>query len=252
MGRSFILTFLTTLVLLAGFSSSTQAQPQAQQDQYPEAVFTPGRLFPPDYVTPTDVYDPWQPMNTRIYNFNYHFDQKVFLPVIRGYEAVLPQFARTGVHNFFNNFRDAVTMFNSVLQVSPTKFFQSTGRVLTNSTIGVFGLFDVATIMEIPRPEEDFGQTLGYWGVPQGPYLVIPFLGPSNLRDGVGLVPDLYVQSFVQGEALERTLRKVVFLFNAVDTRNETAFRYYENGSAFEYEMVRYMWSTKRDLDILK
>jgi phospholipid-binding lipoprotein MlaA len=250
--RSFVLIFLATLTLLGGCSSGPQAQPQAPQEQYPEAVFTPGRLFPADHVVPDDVYDPWQGMNTRIYNFNYHFDQKVFLPVVLGYQTVLPQFARTGVHNFFNNFRDVVTMFNSALQVSPTKFFQSTIRVLTNTTIGVLGLVDVATMMEVPRPEEDFGQTLGYWGVPQGPYLVIPFLGPSNLRDGVGLVPDLYVQSFIQGEALERTLRQFVFLFNGVDTRNETAFRYYENGSAYEYEMVRYMWSTKRDLDILK
>lgn len=252
MARSFVLLFLATLALLGGCSSGPQAQPETSQVQYPQAVFTPERLFESDHVVPTDVYDPWQGMNTRIYNFNYHFDQKVFLPVVRGYQAVVPQFARTGVSNFFNNFRDAVTMFNSVLQASPKKFFQSTGRVLTNSTIGVFGLVDVATIMEIPRPEEDFGQTLGYWGVPQGPYLVMPFLGPSNLRDGVGLVPDLYVHSYIQGEALERTLRKFVFLFDAVDTRNETAFRYYENGSAFEYEMVRYMWSTKRDLDILK
>ena len=251
MTRSFLLISLATLsLLLGGCSSGAQEKPQT--DHYPKAIFTPERLLPPDHESPTAVSDPWMSMNMHIYNFNYHFDQRVFLPTVQGYRAVFPQFVRTGVHNFFDNFRDAVTAVNSILQLSPRKFGQSTGRFLTNSTIGLFGVIDVATMVDIPRPEEDFGQTLGYWGVGQGPYLVVPFLGPSNLRDGIGLVPDLYMQSLLQSRAVSPVFRTAAFLFNSVDTRNETAFRYYENGSALEYEMVRFMWSTKRELDVLK
>jgi len=237
---------------LGACSSGPPAQPQNEAVAYPEPIFTAQNLLPPDYISPTEVWDPWQGMNKRIYNFNYHFDQMVFLPVISGYDKVVPRFARTGVTNFFNNFRDAVTIVNSALQFSLVKVFQSTGRVVTNTSFGLLGLIDVATMMDIPRPEEDFGQTLGYWGVGQGPYLVVPFLGPSNLRDGIGLAPDYYFHTVIQGEALARPLRKVIFLFNAVDTRNKTAFRYYENGSAYEYETIRWLWSTKRELDVLK
>lgn len=251
MTRSFAILCLALCSTLLGACSSGP-QPQPQAEQYAKPVFTAERLLPPDYQSPTEVWDPWQGMNKRIYNFNYHFDQKVFLPVVHGYRTVVPQFARTGVSNFFDNFRDMVTLVNSMLQLAPAKTFQSTGRVLVNSTVGVFGLIDVATMLDFPRPKEDFGQTLGHWGVGQGPFLVVPFLGPSNLRDGIGLLPDYYVQTVVQGEALSRPLRKTVFLFNAVDTRYETAFRYYENGTAFEYEMVRWLWSTKRELDVLK
>jgi len=247
-----ILAFSIMCTVLGACSSGPGQRAQTGGGEYPEPIFTAERLLPPDYISPIEIWDPWQGMNKRIYNFNYHFDQMVFLPVIHGYDTLVPRFARSGVTNFFNNFRDAVTLVNSALQLSLVKVFQSTGRVVTNTTFGLLGLIDVATMMDIPRPEEDFGQTLGHWGVAQGPYLVMPFLGPSNLRDGIGLMPDYYFHTVVQGEALSRPLRKVIFLFNAVDTRDKTAFRYYENGSAFEYETVRWLWSTKRELDVLK
>ena len=191
-------------------------------------------------------------MNKRIYNFNYHFDQWVCLPVVRGWEAVVPQFMRTGVHNFFENFRDVRTMANSLLQASPTKLVQSTGRVLVNSTIGLLGTIDVASSMGMPRPDEDFGQTLGRWGVGRGPYLVLPLLGPSNLRDGVGLYPDFLLQNYVQNDLLAQPVRATAFLFDSIDTRANTSFRYHETGSTFEYQMVRWLYSTKRELDVEK
>ncbi len=242
---------LTLSIMLVGCSAGPQHKPQAQQ-QYEEPLFTAERLLPPDYKDSWDKLDPWEGMNRRIYNFNYHFDRLIFLPVTRGYKLVVPSFARTGITNFFNNFRDVNTMLNSVLQFSPEKFAQSTSRVLVNSTIGLFGLIDVATMMDVPRPVEDFGQTLGVWGVGQGPYVVIPLLGPSNVRDGIGMLPDFYVQTLVQGEALARPLRKTIFLFNAIDTRGKTAFRYHETGSAYEYDLVRWLYSLKRDLDVEK
>jgi phospholipid-binding lipoprotein MlaA len=243
-------SILALAMSLVACSSGPQPQPQAAD--YPEPVFSAKRILPPDHADITAVYDPWQGMNRRIYIFNYHFDQIVFLPVVRGYEAVVPGVARTGVHNFFNNFEDVSTMFNSVLQLSPNKFFQSTGRVVLNSTVGLFGLLDVASAMEIPRPEEDFGQTLGYWGSGQGPFLVIPFLGPSNLRDGLGKIPDFYVQSTVKDEVLSDPVNLGATILSPIDTRANTAFYYYENGSAFEYEMVRWLFSTKRELDIIQ
>ena len=241
---------LALALFITACSSGPQPQPQVQN--YEEPVFSAERLLPEDFQGVADTYDPWQGMNKRIYNFNYHFDQKVFLPVVRGYKWAIPQFARTGVHNFFGNFKDVTTMVNSILQLSPEKFFNSTGRVAVNSTIGIFGLFDVASAMEIPRPQEDFGQTLGRWGVGQGPYVVIPFLGPSNLRDGLGMIPDLYVQSVVRKEVLSKPIRTPITLLQAVDTRANTSFRYYETGSAYEYRMVRWLYSTKRDLDVAK
>jgi phospholipid-binding lipoprotein MlaA len=236
-------------VLLVAACSSAPPKPEAV---YPEPVFAANRVVPEDAIDITAVYDPWEGMNKRIYNFNYHFDQWVFLPVVRGWKAVVPQFARTGVHNFFENFRDVRTMANSILQLSPQKFFESTGRVLVNSTVGLFGTIDVATAMDIPKPDEDFGQTLGHWGVGTGPYLVLPLLGPSNVRDGVGLYPDFVLQNYIQGDLLSKPLRASAFLFDSIDTRENTSFRYYETGSAFEYQTVRWLYSTKRELDVEK
>jgi phospholipid-binding lipoprotein MlaA len=242
---------IAILVLIVSLCAcASTPQPAQQAANYPEPVFTAKRLLPPEHADQTAVYDPWEGMNKRIYNFNYHFDKAIFLPVVRGYTAVMPQFARTGVHNFFRNFDDMITMLNSVLQVSPNKFFQSTGRVLVNSTVGIFGLFDVATKFNISRPVEDFGQTLGYWGVGQGPYLVLPFLGPSNLRDGLGKLPDFYVRSAVQDEVLSDDVQIGTTVLWPIDTRANTSFRYYETGSAFEYRMVRWLYSTKREMDV--
>ena len=243
-------SFLALALLLGACSSGPQPQPQTQT--YPEPVFTTERIVPDGFEPASGVYDPWEGMNKRIYNFNYHFDQWVFLPVVRGYKFVMPQFARTGVSNFFANFSDVSTMVNSILQLAPEKFFQSTGRVLVNSTVGLLGLVDVATKLDFPRPQEDFGQTLGHWGVGQGPYLMIPFMGPSNLRDGVGLLPDFYVQSLIRDEVFSDSLHIPVMLLDAVNTRANVPFRYYETGSAFEYQMVRWLYSTKRKLDVAK
>jgi phospholipid-binding lipoprotein MlaA len=239
---------LVAITLLAACSSTPPAEPQV----YPEPVFEAKRIVPPEVIDVTSVYDPWEPMNKRIYNFNYHFDQWVFLPVVRGWRAVVPSPARTGVHNFFENFRDVRSAANGLLQASPTKFFQSIGRVLVNSTIGLLGTIDVATSMGMAKPDEDFGQTLGHWGVGTGPYLVLPLLGPSNLRDGVGELPDFALQNYLQGDLLAKPVRATTFLFDSIDTRANTSFRYYETGSAFEYNTVRWLYMTKRELDVEK
>ena len=240
------------IICLALSLAACSASPPAKHQDYPEPVFAAQRIVPANAVDVQKVYDPWEGMNKRIYNFNYYFDRWVFLPVVRGWQAAVPRPARVGVHNFFENFRDVRTMANSLLQASPGKFFQSTGRVLVNSTIGLFGLIDVASSMGMPKPDEDFGQTLGHWGVGTGPYLVLPLLGPSNLRDGVGLVPDFMLQDYIQNDLLAQPVRATAFLFDSIDTRAHTTFRYYETGSAFEYQTVRWLYTTKRELDVEK
>lgn len=245
-------TVLMMIVAASLIGCANNPQPSQQLSDYPEPVFTADRILPPDHADQEAVYDPWEGLNKRIYNFNYHFDKAIFLPVVRGYKAVMPDFAETGVHNFFKNFDDMITMVNSVLQLAPKKFAQSTGRVVVNSTIGIFGLVDVASMMDIPRPVEDFGQTLGYWGVGQGPYLVLPFLGPSNLRDGLGKLPDFYVRSAIEDELLSDDVQMGTMLLWPIDTRANTSFRYYETGTAFEYRMVRWLYSTKRELDVMQ
>lgn len=251
-----LLAPLVLITLLAGCATGPATQPstdatQLSQSSYPEPVFSAERILQEDYDLAA-VYDPWQGMNRRIYNFNYRFDQAVFLPVVNTWEAVVPGVIRKGVHNFYRTIADVNTMLNSVLQLSPGKFFDTTGRVFVNSTFGILGLFDVATEIGIPRHEEDFGQTLGRWGVPRGPYVVLPLLGPSNLRDSIGLLPDFAVESIAQQPIFADSARPVSTALEAIDTRADTSFRYYETGFTFEYRMMRWLYSTKRDLDVLK
>ena len=241
---------LITVFLMAACSTG----PAMQMENYSEPVFTAEHILSEDAEarSASDIYDPWQGMNRRIYNFNYHFDRYVFLPAVRGYQNITPDFAEKGVSNFFDNLRDVNTFLNSVLQLSGTKSAQSLGRVAVNSTIGLLGLIDVATMFGIDRPVEDFGQTFGHWGAGPGPYLMIPVLGPSSLRDGIGLIPDTMVNSYLKDEIFSDDYALAVSILDAVQTRSRVSFRYYETGSAFEYETVRWLWSTKRELDIAK
>lgn len=130
--------------------------------------------------------DPLEPLNRGVYAFNDALDNVVMKPLATGYQAVLPQFVRTGVTNFFSNLDDVTVIVNGILQLKIPQALSDTGRLLINSTIGVLGLFDVATHFGLEKHNEDFGQTLGYWGIGNGPYLVLPFVGPSSFRDGVG------------------------------------------------------------------
>jgi phospholipid-binding lipoprotein MlaA len=136
--------------------------------------------------------DPWEGLNRGTFAFNDAADKAVLTPLAKGYQAVTPSFVRGGVSNAFSNVGDVGTAVNNVLQGKPGNAFSDLGRVLVNSTLGVLGLFDVATPMGLDKNNEDFGQTLGKWGVPSGPYVVVPLLGPSTVRDVFGRVPDRY------------------------------------------------------------
>lgn len=223
-----------------------------QTGQAIEPLFTAERILDEEVVYASDVYDPWGGFNRTIYRFNYRFDKYVFLPAVRAYETVVPDIARRGIHNIFNNIRDVTTLFNSILQLSPEKSLNSSSRVVWNSTIGLLGLIDVASALEIPRPIEDFGQTLGYWGVDSGPYLVLPILGPSSVRDGIGIGVDYFAIDSLRDNMIDlRTWELWAWdLVNASDVRSSTSFRYFETGSPFEYEMLRWLFMTKRQIEI--
>lgn len=134
--------------------------------------------------------DPWEGLNRGTFAFNEVVDKAVFKPVAQGYQAVTPQFARAGVSNLFSNIGDVGNGLNNLLQGKPGAAFSDIARLVVNSTLGVLGLFDVATPMGLEKHNEDFGQTLGTWGVGAGPYLVVPLMGPSTLRDTLGRVAD--------------------------------------------------------------
>lgn len=134
--------------------------------------------------------DPFEPLNRGIYKFNDGVDSVLFKPIAEVYQGVLPQFARTGVGNFFSNIQDVIIALNNLLQGKVMDAGMDLCRIVVNSTIGVLGLIDVGTEFGLEKHQEDFGQTLGRWGIGGGPYIVIPFLGPSTVRDGFGLIGD--------------------------------------------------------------
>ena len=136
--------------------------------------------------------DPWEGFNRQVYAFNDTLDRYALKPVAQGYDYVTPAPVQTGVGNFFSNLGELGTAFNSVLQWKWGNAGVATGRFMINSTLGLAGLVDIATDMGITGREEDFGQTLAVWGVGEGPYLVLPLLGPSTVRDTAGLPVDMY------------------------------------------------------------
>lgn len=136
--------------------------------------------------------DPLEPWNRGVYKFNDALDRTVLKPVATAYQESTPELVRKGVGNFFANLEDAWTMVNSALQLKGQDAAESLTRFWVNTLMGLGGVLDVASEMQIPRHNEDFGQTLGYWGVGSGPYVVLPLLGPSTVRDTAALPADWY------------------------------------------------------------
>jgi phospholipid-binding lipoprotein MlaA len=133
-----------------------------------------------------DPRDPFEGFNRVSYKFTDAVDRAALKPVAKGYKAIAPQFVETGVSNFFSNLGTTTTLLNDLLQAKFAAGLNDTGRLLVNTTVGIGGLFDPASKMGFDKNDEDFGQTLGKWGVPSGPYLWIPLFGPSTVRDGFG------------------------------------------------------------------
>lgn len=162
--------------------------------------------------------DPLEPLNRRIQAFNDGLDEALVAPLARGYQNVVPGFARTAVGNFFGNIADAWSALNQLLQGKPGAALDMTLRTAVNTTFGLGGVLDVASEAGLERRSEDFGQTLGVWGLPAGPYLVLPLLGPSSLRDAGGRVLDLHPE-LTTPYSNEVAVRNATMVLNAVDTR---------------------------------
>lgn len=148
-------------------------------------------LFLSGCATPYNRKDPLEPFNRAMFSFNEAVDGAILKPVAKGYKAVTPEPIEMMVGNFFSNIDDVVVMINDLLQFKFIEALSDGGRVLVNSTIGLFGVVDVASPIGLEKRNEDFGQTLGRYGIASGPYLVLPFLGPSSVRDAVGRVVDI-------------------------------------------------------------
>lgn len=145
----------------------------------------------------TDERDPLEPYNRAVYTFNDTLDRAVLKPVAQGYKRVIPEAFNIAISNFFSNLNDVNVAVNNLLQLKLVDAASDVGRLVLNSTLGIGGLFDVASGFGLRKHEEDFGQTLGYWGIGAGPYLVLPFFGPSTLRDAPSRAVDTYADPIV-------------------------------------------------------
>ncbi|MFO8024185.1 VacJ family lipoprotein [Thiohalophilus sp.] len=190
--------------------------------------------------------DPLESYNRAMYKFNDTVDRAVLRPVAQAYKDTVPQPAQTGVSNFFSNLDDVWVMVNNLLQLKFEAAASDFSRVVWNSTVGVFGLIDVATPMGLPKHNEDFGQTLGYWGVGEGPYIVLPFLGPSTLRDTGGRVADWEYEPLQEIEDDEAYWSAVVL--RAIDSRAGLlgASRMLEKSGADPYTFMRDAYLQRR------
>ncbi|VVO62632.1 VacJ family lipoprotein [Pseudomonas fluorescens] len=161
--------------------------------------------------------DPWESVNRPIFKFNDVIDTYALKPVAQGYQFITPQFLEDGIHNMFRNVGDVTNLVNNILQVKPVAAGTDTARIIFNTTFGLLGFFDVGTKMGLHRNDEDFGQTLGYWGVGSGPYVVLPLLGPSTVRDAPSKLVDSYTGPYPYIDDV--SVRNTVFGLNIVDTR---------------------------------
>lgn len=240
------------VVLLANCSTLPQTSPETEPPMRQYGDLVEGKK---EYAI--DVFDPLEGFNRGVYRFNYYFDKYLFLPVVKGYAFITPDFLEDRITNFFKNLREITNLTNSILQFKGKSMAKTTGRIVINTTIGIGGLFDPATAyFGIHRQDEDFGQTLGFYGVGHGPYLVLPVFGPSNLRDTTGLVVDSVVYSVMINELVDQAdmqtgeedkLKWGLTVLSAIDTRHRTPFRYYGTGSPFEYDLVRMLYTKQRE-----
>ncbi len=197
-----------------------------------------------------DPRDPWEPLNRDVHAFNETFDRVAFKPVAVAYKTVTPRLVRAGVTNFFNNLGDTWSLANNILQGKLQASVETYFRLTVNTIWGIGGVFDIATEIGVEARTEDLGQTLGLWGLPTGPYLVLPFFGPSNLRDALATPADSfgYPVTWVNPVALRNSLAAL----NAVDKRANylRAGEMLEESALDKYVFSRDVFLQKRRNDI--
>jgi len=196
-----------------------------------------------------DPRDPWEGFNRASYKFNDALDRAIAKPVAKGYKKVTPRVVRTGVSNFISNLGTITTVVNDVLQGKMKQAGHDSGRFLLNSTIGLAGLFDPASAAGLERNDEDFGQTLGKWGVRSGPYLMLPILGPSTVRDTVARIPDqfTYPVNYLEDDSTRYIIRGVDFLdlrAGLLDLEPQLEKSY------DKYAFIRNAWLQRREFQV--
>ncbi|ADI85449.1 VacJ family lipoprotein [Geobacter sulfurreducens] len=238
---------LAALLPAAGCSSLPQAVPA---DALPlrtyENVVKEGKspMF--------EVSDSLEGFNRGVYRFNYYFDEYLFRPVVRTYETIMPDYAEDRVSSAIDNIGEVANLANNLMQLKFKAAGITVSRFVINSTVGVAGLWDPAGAWGLRRQPEDFGQTLGRYGAGNGSYLVLPVLGPSNVRDTAGLAVDSAAFNLV-GPAAWVDNAAVTTAYtgtSAVDRRHRIPFRYRQTGSPFEYELLRMLYTVKRENDV--
>ncbi len=197
-------------------------------------------------ATNGDPRDPLEPMTRAVYKFNDEFDKAVAKPVAEAYRAFVPDTVRTGVGNFFSNINDVIVALNNALQGKIPEAINDVGRIAVNTSLGVLGFRDVATELGVPKNNEDFGQTLGRWGLRDGPYIVLPILGPSSVRDTFGWVGDIYTSPLVgvDNVNLRNSLIGVRFVTVRADLLEASAIL--ETAALDPYEFVRDAYLQRR------
>ena len=196
------------------------------------------------------IEDPLESLNRSIYKFNTTVDNLLLEPTARGYDKITPAPVKTGISNFFSNLSYPVVVVNDLLQGKFLQGGSDFARLIVNSTIGVLGIFDVASHLDMPEHKEDFGQTLASWGVSEGPYLMLPFLGPSSVRDGSGLVVDFFVDPIYAIEG--NGARNALVATKAVDTR----YQFFDQSKLLDeiaidpYAFLRSSYSQNREMQI--
>ena len=235
---------LTGIMMLTGCASTAPIG---------EARYQLNDFEKPGTTDDLTVSDPLEPMNKTLYRFNYYFDSFLFIPVVEAYQFVMPDFAEQGVSNFLDNIGEIGNLFNGVLQLKPETSLITLSRLTINSTAGFLGFLDPASEWGLQRQDQDFGQTLGHYGVGNGPYLVLPVLGPSNLRDTAGLIVDAHYFSNLDPLNFKKNKLEVpYYALYAIDARKRMPFRYFQSGSPFEYEFIRLLYTAKRKLQVAK
>ena len=199
-----------------------------------------------------EIDDPLEGFNRGAYRFNYYFDEYLYLPVVRGYQFIVPDYAKARISSALDNIGEFGNLTNNLLQLRLKSVGITLSRFVINSTVGVAGLWDPATTWGLTRQTEDFGLTLGHYGVGNGPYVVLPIGGPSNARDTLGLAADSAALSLVGPIAWvnEPAVSAAYSATYAVDRRYRIPFHYGQTGSPFEYELVRLLYTIRREIDV--
>ena len=189
--------------------------------------------------------DPFEPVNRVVFKFNDGVDRYVAVPVAKGYQKVTPQPLRTAISNFFSNLGDLTNAANALLQLKFTDATEDIVRFAFNSTFGLGGLLDWATPAGLPKHHQDFGLTLGHWGIPSGPYLVLPLFGPSTVRDSMGLIVDV---KFNPVNYMEPAVRNPMYLLQFVSTRSDLlgATDLLQQAALDKYSFVRDAYTQQR------